>query len=59
MPKRLRWIAATCLLPIPGPLDEAILLLIAPVFMIFHRAPTRDAWRTASGGASNRHEPDP
>ncbi len=49
VPKPLRWIAAVGLLPIPGPVDEAVLLLIAPVFVIFYRAPMRDAWEKASG----------
>lgn len=47
VPKPLRWIAAIGLLPIPGPFDEAILLLIAPIFLIFYRDPTRDAWQQA------------
>jgi hypothetical protein len=49
VPKPLRWIAAVGLLPIPGPVDEAVLLLIAPVLAIFYRAPMRDAWEKASG----------
>jgi hypothetical protein len=47
IPKPLRWIAALGLLPIPGPLDEAVLLLIAPVFFVFYRGPMREAWRDA------------
>jgi hypothetical protein len=47
IPKPLRWLAGLALLPIPGPLDEAILLLIAPVFVAFYRAPMREAWRLA------------
>jgi len=47
VPKPLRWMAAIGLLPIPGPVDEAVLLLIAPIFMIFYREPMRDAWRQA------------
>jgi hypothetical protein len=47
VPKPLRWIAAIGLLPIPGPVDEAVLLLVAPVFLIFYREPMRDAWRQA------------
>jgi hypothetical protein len=47
VPKPLRWIAAIGLLPIPGPVDEAVLLLIAPIFMIFYREPMRDAWGQA------------
>jgi hypothetical protein len=47
VPKPLRWIAAIGLLPIPGPVDEAVLLLTAPVFVIFYRDPMRDAWQQA------------
>jgi hypothetical protein len=47
VPKPLRWIAAIGLLPIPGPVDEAVLLLVAPIFVIFYRDPMRDAWRQA------------
>jgi len=47
VPRPLRWIAAIGLLPIPGPFDEAVLILIAPVFMVFYREPMRDAWRQA------------
>ena len=47
VPKPLRWIAGIGLLPIPGPVDEAVLLLVAPVFAIFYRDPMRDAWARA------------
>jgi hypothetical protein len=47
VPRPLRWVAAIGLLPIPGPVDEAVLLLIAPAFLIFYRQPMRDAWRQA------------
>jgi hypothetical protein len=47
VPKPLRWIAGIGLLPIPGPVDEAVLLLVAPVFVIFYRDPMRDAWARA------------
>ena len=47
VPKPLRWIAGIGLLPIPGPVDEAVLLLVAPVFVIFYRDPMRDAWGRA------------
>ena len=47
VPKWLRWIAAIGLLPIPGPVDELILLLVAPVFLVFYRGPMRDAWALA------------
>jgi hypothetical protein len=32
---------------IPGPVDEALLLLVAPVFLILYRDPMRDAWARA------------
>jgi hypothetical protein len=47
IPKPLRWLAGLALLPIPGPFDEAVLLLIAPVFFAFYRQPMREAWRDA------------
>ena len=48
IPKPLRWIAAFGLLPIPGPVDELVLLLVAPVFAVFYRGPMREAWREAA-----------
>ncbi len=53
VPRSLRWVAAIGLLPIPGPVDEAVLLLVAPVFMIFYRAPMRDAWEQAAQSGSS------
>ena len=47
IPRPLRWVAGIGLLPVPGPVDEALLLLIAPVFMTFYREPMRDAWQQA------------
>jgi hypothetical protein len=44
IPKPLRWIAGIGLLPIPGPVDELVLVLIAPVFLAFYRGPMREAW---------------
>ena len=48
VPRPLRWIAAIGLLPIPGPVDEVLLLLVAPMFALFYREPMRDAWRQAT-----------
>ena len=48
IPKPLRWVAGVGLLPIPGPLDEAVLVLIAPIFAIFYREPLREAWSRAA-----------
>ena len=48
IPKPLRWLAGIGLLPIPGPFDEAVLLLVAPVFFVFYRGPMREAWAQAA-----------
>ena len=48
VPRPLRLLAAIALLPIPGPFDEAVLVLIAPIFLVFYRRPMRDAWRYAA-----------
>jgi hypothetical protein len=47
IPTPLRWIAGLALLPIPGPIDEVILLLIAPVLLVFYRETMREAWQQA------------
>ena len=47
IPLPLRWLAALALLPIPGPFDEAVLLLVAPPLFLFYREPLREAWRRA------------
>ena len=47
IPKPVRWVAGVGLLPIPGPVDEVLLLLIAPVLVGFYREPMRDAWERA------------
>ena len=44
IPRPLRWLAVLGLLPIPGPFDEAILLVMAPILFVFHRQSMRDAW---------------
>jgi hypothetical protein len=48
IPRPLRWLAAIALLPVPGPFDEAVLLLVAPLLWLFHREPLREAWRAAA-----------
>jgi hypothetical protein len=47
IPRPLRWLAALGLLPIPGPFDEAALLLAAVPLALFYRGPLVDAWRVA------------
>jgi hypothetical protein len=34
-------------MPLPGPFDEALLLLLAPIFVAFYREPLRQAWLQA------------
>lgn len=48
IPKPLRWLAGIALLPIPGPFDEAVLLVLAPLLYVFHRTPMKEAWRNAA-----------
>ena len=47
IPKPLRWLAALGLLPVPGPLDEAVLLLVAVPLLLFYRDNLRRAWSDA------------
>ena len=39
------------LLPVPGPFDEAVLLLVAAVLWLFYRDQLREAWRQARTAA--------
>jgi hypothetical protein len=47
IPRPLRWLAALGLLPIPGPFDEAILILAAMPLALFYRRPLIEAWTKA------------
>ena len=35
-------------MPIPGPFDEALLLVLAPLFATLYRTPMREAWKQAA-----------
>jgi hypothetical protein len=48
IPRPLRGAAAFGLLPLPGPLDEAVLLLVGLVLSVFYREQLAEAWRTAA-----------
>jgi hypothetical protein len=52
IPRPLRWLAAVGLLPIPGPFDEALLLVVAVPLALFYRRPLADAW--ARSGDADR-----
>jgi hypothetical protein len=53
IPKPLRWIAGLALLPIPGPFDEAVLILISPLFLVY-REPLSEAWSVAGASRVQR-----
>ena len=48
IPRSLRWLAAFGVLPIPGPIDEAALLIVGALLWLFYRQPLRDAWAQAA-----------
>jgi hypothetical protein len=47
IPRPLRGAAAFGLLPLPGPLDEAVLLLVALLLSLFYRERLAEAWGAA------------
>jgi hypothetical protein len=47
IPRPLKWLTALGLLPVPGPFDEAVLLVVAAVLFAFYRRPLRDAWEAS------------
>jgi hypothetical protein len=48
IPRGLRSLAVLGLLPIPGPLDEGVLLMVAGLLAVFYPDRMRDAWRLAA-----------
>jgi hypothetical protein len=56
IPRPLRWAAAFGVLPIPGPLDELVLALVAGVLWLFYRDRLRDAW-ARTGHAETQQKP--
>jgi len=47
IPRPLKWLAALGLLPVPGPFDEAVLVVVAALLFAFRRDVLRDAWAAA------------
>jgi hypothetical protein len=45
VPRPLRALAGFGLLPVPGPFDEVLLVLVAILLFAFYRDSMRDAWR--------------
>ena len=50
IPVPLRGLAAFGVLPIPGPVDEAALLIVGALLWLFYRQPLTDAWAQAAAG---------
>jgi hypothetical protein len=48
LPRWLRGLAAFGVAPIPGPFDEAVLLVVAAILWIGYRERLRAAWRDAA-----------
>jgi hypothetical protein len=48
IPRPLRFLAAMGVAPIPGPFDEAVLLVVAAILWIGYRERLRDAWRDSA-----------
>jgi hypothetical protein len=45
IPRPVRWGAALGLLPVPGPFDEIVLLLVGGVLWLFYRDQLTEAWQ--------------
>jgi hypothetical protein len=48
IPRPLRGAAAFGVLPIPGPVDEAVLLVVAALLWLFYRERLTEAWQRAA-----------
>ena len=48
IPRPLRGLAAFGVLPIPGPFDEAVLLIVGLLLWTFYPQSLREAWRQAA-----------
>ena len=48
IPKPLRWGGALGLLPVPGPFDEVVLLIVGGLLWLFYRDRLKTAWRIAA-----------
>jgi hypothetical protein len=47
IPRPLRWGGTLGLLPVPGPFDEAVLLLVGAILWVFYRDQLNQAWQRA------------
>jgi len=51
IPRPLRLLAGLGLAPIPGPFDEALLIIVAIPLALFYRRPLAEAWKEAGPDA--------
>ncbi|HEU0247753.1 MAG TPA: hypothetical protein VFR38_11770 [Gaiellaceae bacterium] len=51
IPKPVRWAAVLGLLPVPGPLDEVVMLLVAAALWLFWRDLLVEAWNQADAAS--------
>jgi hypothetical protein len=47
IPRPLKWLAVLGAAPVPGPFDEAVLVIVAAFLFAFKRDVLREAWRAA------------
>ncbi len=47
IPRPLRWGGTLGLLPVPGPFDEAVLLIVGAILWVFYRDQLSEAWQRA------------
>ena len=57
IPRPLRGLVALGVMPIPGPFDEAVLLVAAALLFAFYRPLLREAWSAASGDRQSSEAP--
>jgi hypothetical protein len=57
IPKPLRGLVALGVLPVPGPFDEAVLVVAAVLLFGFYRPVLREAWIAASGERQSSDAP--
>ena len=48
IPKPLPGLVAFGVMPIPGPVDEVVLLVVGPILSVFYRDRFREAWSEAA-----------
>ena len=59
IPLPIRWGGAFGLLPLPGPLDEVVLVLVAAVLWLFYRREFGEAWASAKAASPGEIAPEP